>query len=60
MQKIISQYESKDKLRTAMVLSRADEYRVVCLESYFETQKEFFFRTLTEAENCAEDWVLDV
>ncbi len=58
MQKIISEFKSDDGLRTAMVLTRADEFRVVYLDSYFEHQSEGFFRTLQEAEDHAEDWVL--
>ena len=60
MNLLISEHKSDDGLRTAMVFSRSSEFRVVCLESYFETQREFYFKTLQEAEDCAEEWVLDV
>ena len=41
-----------------MVLTRGSNYRVVCLDSYFETEKEFFFNAIDQAEDFAEDWVL--
>jgi hypothetical protein len=33
-------------------------YRVIMIDSYFETQEESHFDFLSEAENHAEDWVL--
>jgi hypothetical protein len=54
----ISEYYSDDKLRYSMVLKRDDSFRVVVLDSYFETQDERFFDILEQAENYAEDFVL--
>ena len=54
----LSEYYSDDRLRYSMVLARDNSYRVVLLDSYFETQEEKFFDILEQAENCAEDWVL--
>lgn len=59
MSQLISTYFSDNQLLTAMVFNRGDlGYRVCCLDSYFGTEKEFFFDQLQEAEDFAEDWVL--
>lgn len=58
MNTIISEYYSDSKLKTAMVFSRGGEYRVVCLDSYLETEKEYYYKDLNSAEDFAEDWVL--
>jgi hypothetical protein len=57
MSSIISEYYSDDKLKYAAVFHRGEEYRVLCLDSYFETQKEHYFQEIDKAEDCAEDWV---
>jgi hypothetical protein len=41
-----------------MVFARGNEYRVLCLDSYFETEKEYYYKDLNSAEDFAEDWVL--
>ena len=57
--KHLSTFSSDDQLRTAMVFTRGDTgYRVVCLESYFGKELEYYFDTEQEAEIFAEDWVL--
>jgi hypothetical protein len=58
MSNLISEYYSNDRQKVAMVLGRGSGYRVVCLDSYFETEKETFFDVLDKAEEFAEDWVL--
>jgi len=58
MSNLISEYYSNDRQKVAMVLGRGSGYRVVCLDSYFETEKETFFDVLYKAEEFAEDWVL--
>ena len=58
MNALISEYYSDNKLKTSMVFSRGGEYRVVCLDSYFETEKEYYYKDLNSAEDFAEDWVL--
>ena len=52
---IISEYEQGT--RTATVYSRGSGYRIVLLDSYFETQNEKYADTLSDAENIAEDWI---
>jgi len=56
--KYLSKHESEDGQRTALVLPRGPGYRITCFDSYFETSKELFCDTLSEAEDLAEDWVL--
>ena len=57
--KLVSEFFSDSGQKTAMVFTRGDSgYRVTCLDSYFEVDKEFYFDTLLDAENFAEDWVL--
>ena len=58
MNNLITEYHSNDRQKIAMVLTRGSNYRVGCLDSYFETEKETFFNVLDEAEDFAEDWVL--
>jgi hypothetical protein len=58
MSNLISEHFSEDKQKTAMVFKRGDEYRVTCLNSYFETENEFYFTEIDKAEDFAEDWVL--
>jgi hypothetical protein len=58
MSNLISEYYSNDRQKVSMVLGRDSGYRVVCLDSYFETEKETFFDVLDTAEEFAEDWVL--
>jgi len=58
MSNLISEYYSNDKQKVAMVLGRGTGYRVVCLDSYFETEKETYFDVLDTAKDFAEDWVL--
>jgi hypothetical protein len=41
-----------------MVFARGSEYRVLCLDSYFEKEKEYYYKDLNSAEDFAEDWVL--
>ena len=56
---LISTFFSDDQLFTAMVFDRdGTSFRVCCLDSYFGTEKEFYFNTLQEAEDFAEDRVL--
>ena len=48
-----------DGTRTAHVYQRTfGGYRIVLIDSYFETQEEKYVGTEQEAENIAEDWVL--
>lgn len=54
----LSIYYSDDQLKTVMIFDRAGEFRVVCLESYFGKEYEYYFKTEQEAENFAEEWVL--
>ena len=49
---------SDDQLKTAMVFTRDTGFLVVCLESYFGKEFEYYFDTEQEAEDFAEDWVL--
>lgn len=57
--KLISEFFSDDGQKTAMVFGRdGTSFRVCCLHSYFGTEKEYYFDTLQEAEDFAEDWVL--
>ena len=58
MNNLISEYYSNDRQKVAMVSGRGSGYRVVCLDSYFETEKETFFDVLDTAEEFAMDWVL--
>lgn len=55
---LIKEYFSDDRLRTSMVFIRNREFRVVCLDSYLESQTEHFFTHAQQAEDFAEDWVL--
>lgn len=44
--------------KTALIRERGESsYRVVLLDSYFETEKEYFFDTLKEAETFAKFWL---
>lgn len=45
--------------KTAQVFTRGDEFRVFLYNSYLETQDEKYFTTEQQAENFAEDWVLE-
>jgi hypothetical protein len=58
MSNLIKEYYSNDRQKVAMVLTRGSNYRVVCLDSFFETEEETFFDVLNKAEDFAEDWVL--
>jgi len=58
MNNLITEHHSADGQKISMVLTRGSNYRVVCLDSYFQTEKEFFFDVIDEAEDFAEDWVL--
>jgi len=58
MSALISEHFSDDKQKVAMVFARGSEYRVVCLDSYFETEKEKYFQYLDKAEDFAEEFVL--
>lgn len=54
--KLLSEYQEGTK--TAQIYVRTfGGFRVVMIDSYFETQKEAFADTENEAENIAEDWV---
>jgi hypothetical protein len=45
--------------RTATVYARTNGgYRIVMIDSYFETEGVTFARTEDEADNIAEDWVM--
>lgn len=55
----LSRHESEDGQRTAFVLPRGISFRVTCFENYFETSKEIFCDHLQDAEDIAEDWVLN-
>lgn len=57
MQNPISEF--KDNYRVAKVFPRYNEYRVACYDSYFDVVDEFFCKHLEQAENKAEDWVLN-
>ncbi len=58
MSRKISEFISDDRQKTAMVISRTEGgFRLVLLDSYFETQQELFYNGLLEAETHAEDWV---
>ena len=59
MTTLISEHYSEDKLKYAAVFARGGGYRVLCLDSYFETQKEYFFKEINKAEDRAEDWILN-
>jgi hypothetical protein len=59
MTSLISEHYSEDKIKYAAVFARGDSYRVLCLDSYFETQKELYFQNLDKAEDSAEDWILN-
>ena len=57
--KHLSTFYSDDQLKTVMIFTRGDdEFRVVCLESYFGKEYEYYFKTEQEAEDFAEEWVL--
>ena len=58
MSQLISEYYSNDRHRVAMLFTRNTSYRVLCLDNYFETEKEFYFEERSTAEDFAEDWVL--
>ena len=58
MSNLISEYYSNDRIKVAMVFARDTSYRVLCLDNYFETEKESYFEELNTAEDFAEDWVL--
>lgn len=55
---IISEFESDDRQKTAIVFKRENSFRVSTYDVYFERQTEKFFDNLEEAENFAEDYVL--
>ena len=55
---IISEYQ--EGVRTATVYRRDNGFRIVLLDSYFETQDEKYANTIDEAEDIAENWVLHV
>jgi len=58
MSRKISEFISDDRQKTAMVINRTQGgFRLVLLDSYFETQQEFFYNGLLEAEIHAEEWV---
>jgi hypothetical protein len=51
--------EYVDGTRTAHIYPRTyGGYRIVLLDSYFETQEEKYASTEQEAETIAEDWVM--
>ena len=55
----LSTFYSDDQLKTSLIFTRGESgYRVVCLESYFGKENEYYFDTLPEAESFAKDWVL--
>lgn len=60
MSKVISEYYSEDGLKHAMVISRTyGGYRLVMIDSYFETENELMFNHQEAAEEYAENWVLN-
>jgi len=60
MSNITSEYFSEDRIKHAMVFSRTfGGFRVVLIDSYFESQDEKMFDHQETAEEFAEDWVLN-
>jgi hypothetical protein len=55
--KLISEYKSSDGQKTVMILERGTGYRITMFDSYFETSKEIFSDTLSNAEHIAMQWV---
>jgi hypothetical protein len=55
--KMVSEYKSIDGQKTVMILERGTGYRVTMFDSYFETSKEVFADTLSNAEYIAMQWV---
>jgi len=57
IEKLISKYESTDGQKTVMIIERGTSYRITMFDSYFETSKEIFSDTLSNAEYIAMQWV---
>jgi len=55
---LISKYFSEDQMITSWVFKNDIEYVVEILNSINHTDKKFYFDSLNEAENFAEDAVL--
>ena len=60
MSKIIREYYSETGLKHAMIIPRTlGGYRLVMIDSYFETEDEKMFDQQQLAEEYAENWVLE-
>lgn len=46
-----------ENLKTAIINERGKAFRVILLNHYFETEEEFYFETIEEAENFAKFWL---
>lgn len=46
-----------ENLKTAIIKERGEGYRVVLLDHYFETEKEYYFDSKKEAEDFANFWL---
>ena len=55
---LISKYFSEDQMITSWVFKNDIEYVVEVLNSINHTDKKYYFNSLQEAENFAEDIVL--
>lgn len=55
---LISKYFSEDQMITAWVFKNDIEYFVEVLDSINHSDKKYYFNSLQEAENFAEDIVL--
>ena len=55
---LISKYFSEDQMITSWVFKNDIEYVVEVLDSMNHTDKKYYFDSLQEAENFAEDIVL--
>lgn len=60
MNSALSEYYSETGLKHAMIIPRTlGGYRLVMIDSYFETQDEKMFDHQQSAEEYAENWVLE-
>jgi len=59
MTKLISEYYSNDNIKISQVFKRGDEYRVVMHNIYFETIEEVYINNLRDAEDFAENYVME-
>lgn len=56
---LISEYYSDDKIKLSQVIKRDNGYRVVMHNVYFETVEEIYFDNLQNAEDHAENYVME-